>query len=120
MDEIDDISLARALLGNIRSAISEVSNPDYHRKLWRGDLDGERSSFVEIYYLISDCDIDIVRAHRELLHVSNTEWELTLRFLVKFLRYYSKTNDVYDHDEIFKDPEWAIVVESAKDADALT
>lgn len=113
--ESDELELARKLLANLRSAISQVADREYQKRVWLGNLPDERSSFIEVYYLIVESDIDVVRANRAALDVSTTEWELMLRFLVRFLAYYSGVNDVYAQELILWDPEWAVVVRAAGD-----
>jgi len=113
--ESDELELARKLLANLRSAISQVADREYQKRVWLGNLPDERSSFIEVYYLIVESDIDVVRANRAALDISTTEWELMLRFLVRFLAYYSGVNDVYAQELILWDPEWAVVVRAAGD-----
>ena len=110
------VDLARTLLSNVRSVVSQVADLSYQKRVWLGDVPNERSSFVEIYYAIEGADIDAIRSHRKGLGCTDQEWELILRFLVRFLMYYSETNDVYAQEEIILDPHWLTVVAAAKDA----
>lgn len=114
----NDLELARNLWRNMRSAISQVADRAYQKRVWLADsAESERSSFVEVYYLIKGFDIDVVRGHRYALGISGKKWELLLRFLVRFLAYYASANDVYAQEEILSDPEWEIVVAAARDAE---
>jgi hypothetical protein len=115
VNSLEDSKLAESLWANVTSAISQVADREYQERIWLGDVADERSSFVEVYYLIEGSDIDVIRAHREALRIANKEWELTLRFLVRFLTYYAEVNDVYAQEDIVKDPDWAVVVASARD-----
>lgn len=116
----DEFDLARTLLRNLDDSIDIVANLDYQRRVWLGETprsQGERSSFVEVYYtIIQDVDVDIVRKHRKRLKISDFEWELLLIFLVRFLAYAAEINDVYAEAAIVSDPEWAIVVSAAQEA----
>lgn len=115
MDEISDLELSSNMLKSLCSVIKQISDPDYQRRVWLGNLPDLRSSYVDVYHTIADdINFDLIASVRDKLGISAEVWDLIMKFRAEFLEFDSRWSDMYADEAIIEDARWRNVVELAK------
>lgn len=110
-----EVEAARNWLDLLRSSIEEIADTEFQARVWMGDCQEPRSSYLEVSTtILDDVPFELIGRHLGELQIDQEQWGRLKEFHSVLREFDNSIGDAYDIGAVVAQQGWKAVVDQAR------